>query len=84
MNETTNPRGFSTFHFFLHTFDKRKGHNMLVLMFDPKFKSMRLITMFMGHENATIVVVEYDEKLLLPLLMEANKFLMSNRCLNNF
>jgi len=25
------------------------------------------------------VVVEYDEKLLLPLLMEANKFLMSNR-----
>jgi len=33
----------------------------------------------MGHENATIVVAEYDEKLLLPLLMEANKFLMLNR-----
>ncbi len=32
----------------------------------------------MGHENAIIVVVKYDEKLLLPLLMETNKFLMFN------
>jgi hypothetical protein len=42
---------------------------MLALMFDPMFKNMRLITMFMGHENATLVVVKYNEKLLLPLLM---------------
>jgi hypothetical protein len=35
---------------FLHIFDTRKGHNMLVLMFDPRFKSMKLVTMFMGHE----------------------------------
>jgi hypothetical protein len=34
----------------VHIFDTRKGHNMLVLMFDPRFKSMKLVTMFMGHE----------------------------------
>ncbi len=35
--------------------------------------------MFMGHENATLMVAKYDEKLLLSLLMEANKFLMLNK-----
>ncbi len=32
--------------------------------------------MFMGHENVAFVIVEYDEKLLMFLLMEVNKFLM--------
>jgi hypothetical protein len=35
--------------------------------------------MFLGHENAIVVVVEYDEKLLLPLLMVNNKLLMLDR-----
>jgi hypothetical protein len=33
----------------------------------------------LGHENVATVVVEYDEKLLLPLLMETNKLLMPNK-----
>jgi len=41
-------------------------------MFDLKFKNMWLVMMFLGCENV-VVVVEYDEKILLPLLMEANK-----------
>jgi len=53
---------FLNFFFFLHVFDKEKSNNMLVLMFDPRFKNMHLVTMFLGHENATVVVVEYDEK----------------------
>lgn len=32
--------------------------------------------MFMGHENVAFVIVEYDEKLLILLLMEIIKFLM--------
>jgi hypothetical protein len=35
--------------------------------------------MFLGHENATTMVFEYDENLLLLLLMEANKLLMPNK-----
>jgi hypothetical protein len=47
-------------------------------MFDPRFLKMQLI-MSLGHENALIVAVEYDENLLLFILMEANKLLMPNK-----
>jgi hypothetical protein len=39
---------------------------MLALMFDPRFKNMRLVTTFLGHENAIAIVSEYDQKFLLP------------------
>lgn len=52
---------------------------MLAIMSDPRFKSMKLVAMFMVHQNATFVVIEYDEKLLMPLLLEANKFLMHDK-----
>ncbi len=59
---------------FLHAFDRTWGHNMLVLMFDPRFKNMRLVTMYLGQENVNIIV-EYDDELLLPLLTETAKLL---------
>jgi hypothetical protein len=40
---------------------------MLALMFDLKFKSMQLVTTYLAHENATLIFVEYDEKLLFLL-----------------
>jgi hypothetical protein len=33
----------------------------------------------LGHENVVIVVVEYDERLLFPLLIEVNKLLMLDK-----
>jgi hypothetical protein len=33
----------------------------------------------LGHENVIIVVVEFDENLLFPLLIEANKLLMFDK-----
>jgi hypothetical protein len=57
---------------------------MLDIMFDPRFKSMKLAAMFMGHQNATLVVIEYDEKLLMPLSMEANKFLIHDKVETTF
>jgi hypothetical protein len=53
-------RVFIPFISFLHVFNKKKGHNMLVLMFDPRFLKMQLV-MSLGHENAFIMVVEYDK-----------------------
>jgi hypothetical protein len=35
-----------------------------------------LVITYLSLENVAIVVVQYDEKLLLPLLMEVNKLLM--------
>ncbi len=65
------------FIFYMHL--TRKNHNMLALMLDPRFKSICLVTMFLSRENAIVMVVEYDEKILLPLLMVANKLLMFDR-----
>ncbi len=52
---------------FLHAFYRKQGHNMLALMFDSRFKSTQLITAYLARENATPIVVQYDEKLLLLL-----------------
>jgi hypothetical protein len=51
------------------------GHNMLVLMFDARLKSMQLIITFLTHENVAIIVAKYDQELLLPLLIKATKLL---------
>jgi hypothetical protein len=45
------------------------------MMLDPKFKSMQFVNIYEGHQNATNVVVKYDQKLL-HLLFEAYKLLM--------
>jgi hypothetical protein len=42
---------------------------MLVLMFDPRFKNMRLVVNYLGHEPAFALVKEYDVHLLLLLLV---------------
>jgi hypothetical protein len=52
---------FSPLISFLDAYDRKKGHNMLALMFDPRFKSMKLITNFWGHENVVVIIVEYDQ-----------------------
>jgi len=51
---------------------------MLALMFNPRFKSMQSVTMYLGCENV-VIVVEYDKKLLFLLLMEVNKLLIFNK-----
>ncbi len=40
-------------------------------------KSMQLAITYLGYENATIIIVEYYEKLFLPLFTKASKLLMS-------
>ncbi len=40
--------------------------------------SVGLIT-YLGHEVITTIVIEYDEQLLLPLLLEAHRVLVPDR-----
>jgi hypothetical protein len=47
---------------------------MLALMFDPCFKNMQLFTMYLGQENV-VIIAEYDDELLLPLLIGDAKLL---------
>jgi hypothetical protein len=53
----------------------KKGHNMLVLMFDPRFKNMKL-TSFFSVMKMMLFVDEYNQQLLLPLLTKTTKSLM--------
>jgi len=48
-------------------------YNILALMLDPRFKSTCLVCTYVGHENASVLVVAYDEQMLLSLLMEVYK-----------
>jgi hypothetical protein len=45
---------------FLHAYDRKRGHNMLALMLDPRLKNMKLITTFLGRGNVVVIVVKYD------------------------
>jgi hypothetical protein len=41
---------------FLIRYDERRIHNLLTLMLDFKFKSLRLIFSFIGHEHEVTIV----------------------------
>jgi hypothetical protein len=46
------------------------------MMLDPKFKNMCFISNYVGQKRPTILVVEYDEQLLLLLFAKCYKLLM--------
>ncbi len=52
---------------------------VLVLMLDPRFKNMCLVTSYVGHENVTKLVTDNDSQLLLLLFVEFHKSLMGHK-----
>jgi hypothetical protein len=50
--------------------EKKKAHNMLSLMLDLKFKSLRLISSFVGQEEGVNIVHEYDKRTLYPMFLK--------------
>jgi len=51
---------------------------MLVLMLNPRFKSLQLVTNYIGHDKTSALVVQYDVGLLLLLLIQCYKILMGH------
>jgi hypothetical protein len=43
---------------------------MLALMLDPKLKSLRLISSFIGCELGIAIVIKYEKKLLFPMFLK--------------
>ncbi len=43
-------RVLNSFLLFMKTYDEKNAHNMLVLMHDPRFKSLRLVFSYVGKE----------------------------------
>jgi len=51
-------------------YEERKAHNMLLLMLDPQFKILCLISSFVGREQSIFIVEEYDRKSLQLMLLK--------------
>ncbi len=52
---------------FTFFYNASKVHNMLALMLDPCFKSLNVVKAFIRKTKMIQIVVEYDNKILLPL-----------------
>jgi hypothetical protein len=46
---------------FIHQFDQKKAHMMLVLMFDPKFKIIFVVNNYVRKEATTTTSIYYSE-----------------------
>jgi hypothetical protein len=60
---------------FLKKYENRKAHNMISLMLDPRFKSLRIVSSFVGREQGVALVEEYDRKSLYPMLVKCHEHL---------
>jgi hypothetical protein len=50
-------------------------HNMYGPNVGPRFKGLKCIIGFLGHDKVKLLVVKYDSKILIPLLVKYNHFL---------
>ncbi len=63
-------RFLDSFLSFLRTYEKKKTHNMLSLMFDHRFKTFRLVSSYVGKKQKMSIVEQYDSKALHPMLVK--------------
>jgi len=54
---------------FLKKYEGNKTHNMLSLMLDPRFRSMRLVSSLIGRKQVISIVEEYDQCFSFPMLL---------------
>jgi hypothetical protein len=70
---------FFPFISFWNAFHKKIGHNILILIsWIVRIKNICVVNNHMVCGKTSILVVEYNEQLLLLLLVECYKLLMSN------
>jgi hypothetical protein len=74
---------FDSFISFLKKFEERKTHNVLVLMLDPRFNSLCLMSSFIGHDQGVAIVEQYDTMSLYLMLMKCYYHLYSSIESNN-
>jgi len=60
---------------FLKKYENNKAHNMISLMLDPRFKSLCIISSFVGKEQSVALVEEYDRKSLYIMLGKCHEHL---------
>ena len=66
---------------FTVDFTREKAHNMFLLMLDPRYKGLQVIINYVGRKIVMHIVAEYDQLVLVPLLVKVSRLL--NPCLKN-
>ncbi len=64
---------------FTGSFSQERAHNMVALMLDPHFEGMDCIMDYIGNDEATILMQQYDELVVMPLLKVVMEFLNPNQ-----
>jgi hypothetical protein len=77
MNMKKEICGVIDYFFALTKYDEMKAHNMLSLMLDSKYKSLRLISSFIGCEQGEPIVEEYDRGSMFPIFLSLTIICMS-------
>jgi hypothetical protein len=62
----------------------KKPNNMVFLMLDPRFKSLCIVSSFVGREQGVVLVEEYDRKSLYTMLVKCHEHLHPFVRLDNF
>jgi hypothetical protein len=60
---------------FIKSFSWERAHNMVVLMLDPRFKGMDCIMDYIDRDQLAILLQQYDELVVMPLLKVVMEFL---------
>ncbi len=60
---------------FLMTYENKKAHNMLSLMLDPKFKSLKLVFSFNGSKQIVPMVENEKKWFLFPFPLKCHHVL---------
>ncbi len=60
---------------FLKKNENRKVHNMIFLMLNPRFKSFRIVSSFVGREQGITFVEKYNRKSLYLMLVKCHEHL---------
>jgi hypothetical protein len=59
----------------LKKYENKEAHNMISLMLDPRFKSLHIVSSFVGREQGVTLVKEYHKKTLYPMLVKCHEHL---------
>jgi len=60
---------------FLKKYENKKTHNMIFVMLDPRFKSLQILSSFVGWGKGVSLVEKYDRKFLYHMLVKCYEHL---------
>jgi hypothetical protein len=60
---------------FLMKYENKKTHNMIFVMLDPRFKSLQILSSFVGWGKGVSLVEKYDRKSLYHMLVKCYEHL---------